>query len=80
MAEENILKVLSESLKIQLMSCMYKPRDLTSEKQLLPKFLSFYKVTLSPVSWLHQNYFQCMKCKRYVNIHMSFGLCLYRRS
>lgn len=27
MAEENILKVLSESLKIQLMSCMYKPRD-----------------------------------------------------
>ena len=52
MAEENILKVLSESLKIQLMSWLYKPRDLTSEKQLLPKFLSFYKVTLNPVSWL----------------------------
>lgn len=46
MAEENILKVLSESLKIQLMSQMSKPRDLTSEKELLPKFLRFYKVTV----------------------------------
>lgn len=46
MAEENILKVLSESFKIQLMSQMSKPRDLTSEQELLPKFLSFYKVTL----------------------------------
>lgn len=50
MAEENILKVLSESLKIQLMPWKYKPRDLTSEERLLSKFLSFYKVTLSPVS------------------------------
>lgn len=41
MAEENILKVLSESLKIQLMSQKCKPRDLTAEEQLLPKFLSF---------------------------------------
>lgn len=79
MAEENILKVLSESLKIQLMSQMSKPRDLTSEKELLPKFLHFYKVTLSPVSWLHQNCFQCMKCKRSVNKHKSFDLCFYRR-
>lgn len=77
MERENILKVLSESLKIQLMSQMSKPRDLTSEKELLAKFLSFYKVTLSPVNWLHQNCFQCMECKKYVNKHKSFDLCLY---
>jgi len=45
MAEENILKVLNESLKIQLMSWKRKPRALTWQGAVAIQLMNFYRAT-----------------------------------